>query len=355
MSDMPMLSFSIAALYLFSEWLDRPSTALLIGAGLSTSLAILVKLPGVIIGLPLLYMAWKAHGKRLLMRRELWGFAAIALIPPLLWYYHSYIVSTMSFSASLFWQPSGLARTSGLSSYIIIVKRVATSGITLPVSLLMLAGILLRRPAKFGYVFHWWLVAIILFILFAGEGNRRHAWYQLPVVPVAAAFAGLVCDSAMRRLKESTRSDVVPISAAVTFFAALGYLAYVHVSPNYSPWQTSAWRAGGDLDHIAPRDALVLVATNTCDPTAIYYTRRRGWHFLEKNEWCGSKPANSQQAMDNLEKLRARGARYLVFDRWTLWWLDYYKELHDHLDSHYRRIRQTDDYIIFDLSAARPQ
>ena len=36
--------------------------------------------------------------------------------------------------------------------------------------------------------------------------------------------------------------------------------------------------------------------------------------------------------------------------RYTRWYLDYYKDFRKHLDSHYRRIRDNDDYVIFNLS-----
>jgi len=51
-----------------------------------------------------------------------------------------------------------------------------------------------------------------------------------------------------------------------------------------------------------------------------------------------------------LEKLRKRGATHLVFTEYTAWWLEYYKEFGSYLDSHYRRLSQTPQYVIFDVS-----
>ena len=36
------------------------------------------------------------------------------------------------------------------------------------------------RHATFGRVFHWWLMALLLFVFLAGEGNR-HQWYNYPL------------------------------------------------------------------------------------------------------------------------------------------------------------------------------
>src|SRR5438132_4382570 len=87
MPDMASLSCAIAALALFAEWLTRaPHTPLFLAMSVTTSLAILIKAPATIIGLPLCYMAWTAYGTQLFRRRALWGFAAVALLPAVVWY-----------------------------------------------------------------------------------------------------------------------------------------------------------------------------------------------------------------------------------------------------------------------------
>ena len=74
MPDMASLSCSIAALALFAEWLTRaPHAPLFLAMSMATSLAILIKAPAIIIGLPLGYMAWTAYGAQLFRRRALWG------------------------------------------------------------------------------------------------------------------------------------------------------------------------------------------------------------------------------------------------------------------------------------------
>ena len=107
--------------------------------------------------------------------------------------------------------------------------------------------------------------------------------------------------------------------------------------------------AGNELNRIAPRHAFATVADGG-DPTCLYYSKRKGWHFLDN---FGIAPADSRQAIMELEKLRKRGAGYLVFTRHTVWWLDHYKEFQKYLDSRYRRVRQTEQYVIFDLAGGQ--
>jgi hypothetical protein len=171
----------------------------------------------------------------------------------------------------------------------------------------------------------------------------------LPLVPVAAAFAGRTFDLVLARITPAY-SKIVAAVTSIIFFASLSYVSFAYVEPLYRAWGMGSFDAGTEINRISPPQALVIVADGG-DPTCLYYSRRKGWHFLES---FGIVPADDQQAITELEKLRKQGGRYLVFPRYTMWWLDYYKDFHEYLDSGYQRVRQTPDYVIFDL-ARRPK
>ena len=54
---------------------------------------------------------------------------------------------------------------------------------------------------------------------------------------------------------------------------------------------------------MTPPDALI-VAADMGDPTIFYYAERKGWHFLEQNAIYNGTPDHSDQAIENLERLR---------------------------------------------------
>jgi hypothetical protein len=239
----------------------------------------------------------------------------------------------------------GLAIVS-LDWYLNIVHQAATSGLTPITSTAMVMGVFIRPQTKFGRLFHWWLLAILVFMFLAGQGHR-HPWYLLPVVPVAAAFAGRACDFALSRIAQPARWKTVVLG--LTFFFALSYFSFVYLKPLYEPLALAPWRAGNELNRIAPPQALVAVADGG-DPTCLYYSKRKGWHFLEN---FGAAPIDSEQAIAEIERLRERGAAYLVLTRhqpW--WWSERYKNFWSYLDSRYPRARDTEDYVIFDLGNA---
>ena len=347
-SDMTSLSFSIMALYFFMKWLERPeSTRLLLTASLTTSLAILVKAPAIIIGLPILYMAWEAHGAQLFRRSKLWIFALLSLVFPLAWYIHAYL-TTLSYPPHKFAGSEGLA-FADLSLYAHILHQIFTETLTPIACSGLLVGLFLPSRKKHGGIFHWWLVSLSIFVVIAGFGNR-HPWYQLPVVPIAAALTARSLDVGLRRLGELVPSKFAQHAATAVFFAALIVFSYSYAKPLYEPVEAPLRNAGREIDRITPPDALVIFVVDG-DSSAIYYSRRKGWHAFDEKVW--GEPVDSDQAIRQLETLRKQGATYLVFTQYTAWWLDYYKDFEKYLDSRYRRVTASQNCVIFELGTHR--
>jgi len=76
---------------------------------------------------------------------------------------------------------------------------------------------------------------------------------------------------------------------------------------------------------------------------------RRVWHFPQGAEggYAGYYPSDSAEAVQHLEQLRARGARFVVFPKTSLWWLDHYTGLRSHLESEYDTVASEDACRIF--------
>jgi glycosyltransferase involved in cell wall biosynthesis len=66
--------------------------------------------------------------------------------------------------------------------------------------------------------------------------------------------------------------------------------------------------------------------------------------------FTGYYPADSDEAVERLEGLRAKGADFLLFPCTAFWWLDHYQKFREHLDAHYPVVvRDENTCIIFDL------
>jgi hypothetical protein len=67
--------------------------------------------------------------------------------------------------------------------------------------------------------------------------------------------------------------------------------------------------------------------------------------------YAGHYPADSGEAINHLEELRAGGGGFLLLPATALWWLDHYQGFKEHLERHYPAVvRQEDTCLIFALS-----
>jgi hypothetical protein len=271
-------------------------------------------------------------------------FAAIAVVPSIAWYWHAYQIAANFYPHHFF--GAGGVRIESFSWYAGIIWRVATSSLTPVVTILALIGLCVVGRSKCSSLFYWWLAAMILFIVVAGYGNR-HRWYQLPLVSIAAAFAGAACAFCASKISSRRVAGTLSLLLASSFVI----LSYSYVQPFYESSAAQLRDAGLALNKITAPDALI-VAADTGDPTIFYYAHRKGWHFLESDAIYGGNPGDSQAAIDDLEKLRRRGATHLVFTTNTLWWLDYYPEFAQHLAHSAMLSDATPAFKIYKLNSA---
>src|SRR5438445_6392737 len=220
MPDVPSLSLAIVGLYFFLRWIeDRESVSFLLAA-ITISLSILIKVTSIVIAAPLLYLAVAGIGdpgrlETKLMRSrdhrsglQLLLFAAIALLPSAAWYWHAYQVAEKFYPHHFF--GAGGVRIESFSWYWNIARQTATSSLTPILSIMGLIGLFVAPRSRYSRLFHWLLAAMILFFVVVGYGNR-HRWYQLPLVPIAAAFAGAACAFIGSKIA-SSRIAVVALS-----------------------------------------------------------------------------------------------------------------------------------------------
>lgn len=102
---------------------------------------------------------------------------------------------------------------------------------------------------------------------------------------------------------------------------------------------------------VVPAGATIAVV-NKGDPELLKLEGRQGWHFPQNydGQYAGHYPDDSAAAIRELEKLRTRGAQYVIFPATALWWLDHYKEFAQHLTTRYSVVgREEQTCVIFGL------
>src|SRR5882762_5491941 len=356
MPDVPSLGLGIIGLYFFLRWLRDRKPAPFYLSAIAISLSILIKATSLVIAAPLLYLAIAegadhspdqprhVRGSRSQRQRlHLLAFAAIALLPSVAWYWHAHQIAQRYYPHHFF--GAGGVRLESFSWYWEIAQQTSTSSLTPLVALMALTGLFVAPRGKYACLFDWWLVAMVLFVVAVGYGNR-HPWYQLPFVPIAAAFAGAAC--AFFGSKISSR--VAAVTLSILLAASFAILAFFYVRSLYESSSAQLRDAGLELNRITAPVALI-VAADMGYPAIFYYANRKGWHFLEQRGIYGGTPKNSQQAIADLERLHRQGATHLVFTTNTLWWLNSYPELTQHLSETATLVEAAPQFRIYKLNS----
>jgi hypothetical protein len=104
-----------------------------------------------------------------------------------------------------------------------------------------------------------------------------------------------------------------------------------------------------------PAGARVAVISKG-DDTLLAFDGREGRHFPETETglFAGHHPADGADALAYLERVRARGAQFLVIPASATWWLDHYGELREHLAANAELVADDESCLVYALGDAAP-
>jgi GT2 family glycosyltransferase len=175
--------------------------------------------------------------------------------------------------------------------------------------------------------------------------------FNLKVSPLLASLDLANRTQALeRQLREQTRELSELLRENTRLNVQLGEQA--HDSP-LAGYQSLREQVRETVEKLVPRGGKVAVVTKG-DSSLLSFTEREGWHFpqTEFGAYAGHHPANSEEAIEHLEKLRGKGAQYFVIPAPSSWWLEHYAKFRQHLDSHYGRRESPDaSCSLYDLEA----
>lgn len=347
MPDAPSLSLALIGLYLFKRWMDDERLGFFAASALAISLSILMKAPNAIVAAPLACFAFQRLRKpplRLgaaLQRFLIWLFAGIVVVPAAIWYGHAYSIARNFYPHHFF--GGGGVRMENAAAYERIAAFTVTSSLTPVLVILALAGLVSTRSTMAARPFRWWLAAMLGFIMLAGKGNR-HPWYQLPLIPISAVFAGAACAFGSGKIAEQRTKKLASLVVALLFCGG----AFYSVRPFYRPWATHLRLAGLELQRSTSPKSLIIAADHG-DPTLFYYANRHGWHLPEKDAIYYGEPADANQLIKDVADLRKIGATHVVFVSSTFWFLDRYPDFAQYLARSATLLEKSSDFAIYEL------
>jgi len=108
-------------------------------------------------------------------------------------------------------------------------------------------------------------------------------------------------------------------------------------------------RTRRELSELVPNEVPFVLVDDEHIRSMLSHTRAQP--FLEREGEYWGPPPDDATAIRELERMRAAGARYIVFIWTTFWWLKHYAKFEQHLRSRHRCVRENELLVVFELNA----
>jgi len=335
MPDSLMVCFSVAALLGFHRYLRDDNRGALLAGSLSLALAVLVKLPAVIVAAPLVVMVWKARRWSALNDRRLIAAIVVPALLSIAWYWHAYQLfretgltfgvfgTTKTYPPDVapgpwttaFSKWSSWDLLTGWTFYETMISRLWLLHLTPPGLALSAIGILLWRRVAGKAIVDSWALGMLAFILAAGYGQMGHDYYQLPVVAICAFYFAAAARNAfdgdwISRAVGPGLQWKVAVAAVLGAVAALGFVHSRVIDRHFRPENPDLrMLTAGQAIAAAAEDGALMVAVDDYgvnSPMLLYFADARGW----------SLDADTARAAA-VRGLTSKGARYFATTRFS--------------------------------------
>jgi 4-amino-4-deoxy-L-arabinose transferase-like glycosyltransferase len=298
----------------------------------------LTKLPGLVIGLPMLYVILSAlhHQKWYPKKLKSVLIASFLVMAPVIAYYLWALHLSLSYPPYHFAGGGNWVWDHGLMTWLQedyylpkLIKHIQGWLWTPPATVLIILGLLIPIPCRsmFGAIekpillFHGWMAAAILFYLVGAREIVDNPWNLHLVNPAAAALAGHALVSlstflgqVLSRLMKfsgvarTLTSRVLALLLPITFLLCIGFSGRTRLAYMYYPYAEQGYQLGKEMQRFSQADELVMtIANDLGDPVAIYYSQRRGWVFpppWEGISWGNQEISDDDAAIQLFDELR---------------------------------------------------
>lgn len=345
MPESLLLMCSVYGIYFFYRWTEDETTKYLIFSYIFITLAVLVKIPTLYLGLPLVYLSYNKFSKSFIIKWQLWLYAILLFIPVGLWYYHSHNLFLQTGLTFKIWE-IGTDKWGNLNLLLslnfyndIFFKTIAERHLTYAFFIPFMIGLFLKRENKTERLFDWWIIAVLIFILIVARGNQLHEYYNLPfilpaIVFVAKAFTKYFDFTLLKSFK--SKSAVAWLFMLFLIIGTiLSFLRYERFM-NSETYDSSIFRLAKSVKETIQRDDLVI-AVDDGNPIVLYRCKRKGWNSYV------------EQIDSTFIKLRIdNGAKYLIGEDSYFNSEKKVKKL-KYLLSNFKSIKREKDHFILDL------
>ncbi len=308
MPESAMIFFSLAAVYWLVLW-HRTGRFLHLGLAASAfALAVLAKLPAVMLALPLLVLGVQKLKGQILVSRSFWFFVGVGLIPPLLYYSWAHIAAGTRYVSGIVQN-----RMSFPPPDLLYLRKTLERMVTGSLLVTAMFAPFVRRP-RVGNAFIWAWSGVLLVYTLTVCARIQLDYYLFPFIPLLCLLAG----GTMGKLWGSAPGVVVSVMMLLSCLNT----AYLSLPDYYRVDFRTLYQAQAIARLTRPGDLLIL---DGAPPMTFYYSGRKGWRL---------EPGS--QTPQVLESLRQKGAKaFVILPQSAL-----KPDLKQYLDRHYVYVRQ---------------
>lgn len=377
--DPVMVSLVTTSAWLYIAYLQEQKRLLLILFIIIGCWGFLTKLPGMIIGLPLLY----ALVITLKQRNELYYrkflphvlLAFIIIIPVTLYYlwarYLSLTYPPYHFAGEDNWVwDEGVISWLRQKWFFVETFWIARNWMWGDVILLLFAGSLIaspfylrtsrtidktKHPLYYPWFFHYWLLGYAVFYFIGAKEIVWNFWNFHLLSPVVAAFTGRMLVILTNHRFKSKKLIVTGMFFSFNLFVIIFNLPVIR-NLYTNEYSRNGYKLGKALSKVKKNgDLVIAVSEEIGNPMPIYYSECRGWLFPPASintityNTLEFMPTGSESVL-LLETLRKEGADW--FGMVKLHYDDLKQKQPDfinHLIEQYEVKEETKEYIIFEL------
>jgi hypothetical protein len=362
LGDPAMIFCGVLGLYYLVRWNKSESLFHYLLSAFFVSLSILLKLPALYLGFPLLFLWLIKYRSAAFRQVKFWLYGVLVLLPPLLWYYHAYLLyaeygNTFGIIAGGYRKFSTVEILLNREFYSFYLWRTAYVVLTPFVTVLFIYGMVRKDKGTTINLFRVWCISVIVFQLSAAEGTGSGGQYLIPLLPPAAIIAGYSLSLIIKKIQDllqrweklfsyqsSLVFGIIVLLLIVNYIKSLSTLQYL------DRFEDLRKQVGKEVEAMTEPGSLIIIASTHVNELRVinpnqldspsqmfYYCDRKGWFTSMK--WL--QP-------EFIEQCRKLGASYFLVPL-EVQSFSLKHPVSNYLITHYSKINNSDTFILFDI------
>ncbi|MCE1164381.1 MAG: glycosyltransferase family 39 protein [Bacteroidetes bacterium] len=313
MPESTMLMCSIYGIYFFLKWTEENYFRYLMLSTAFITLAALVKLPALYLGLPLAFLVFKKYRWKMFIKWEIILMVSVVFSCVAAWYYHAHSLSEITGLSFNIWNAGN--DKWGMTDLLIkpkfyndiFLRNLGERHLTYAGFVLFIWGLFIKRQNRYEMLFDFYVIAFLIFIFIAPQAHLEQDYYQLPFnipasVFIAKVFSKYLNFPSLKPVSGQKKPALIIVLSALLLIPVLSFVRYYRFM-EYEDINSPLYKLTADARTMIPEDSLVISVSDN-NPVNLYLSRRKGWVLC-----------TPQINAENLSRLKHEGAKFVMGEK----------------------------------------